>query len=62
MSIKMTHCSHSVKGCRHAPSAVGCDGFSGSVIAGDAEMRRVLTDAAQRFYAADRHCPRSAPG
>jgi Protein of unknown function (DUF2891) len=26
-------------------------------IAGDAEMRRVLTDAAQRFYAADRHCP-----
>ena len=26
-------------------------------VAGDAEMRRVLADAAQRFYAADRHCP-----
>jgi Protein of unknown function (DUF2891) len=28
-----------------------------AAIAGDTEMRRVLTDAAQRFYAADRHCP-----
>ncbi|HYJ40557.1 MAG TPA: DUF2891 domain-containing protein [Steroidobacteraceae bacterium] len=26
-------------------------------VAGDAEMRRLLTDAAQRFYAADRNCP-----
>ena len=26
-------------------------------VAGDAEMRRLLTDAAQRFYAADRDCP-----
>src|SRR5882672_12076659 len=29
MSIKMPHCSRSVKGCLHAPSSVGCDGFSG---------------------------------
>src|ERR1700704_3704549 len=28
MSIKMPHCSHSVKGCRHAPSAVSCNGLS----------------------------------
>jgi len=26
-------------------------------VAGDSEMRRLLTDAAQRFYAADRDCP-----
>jgi len=26
-------------------------------VAGDADMRRLLTDAAQRFYAADRNCP-----
>lgn len=26
-------------------------------VAGDSEMRRLLTDAAQRFYAADRNCP-----
>ena len=26
-------------------------------VAGDAEMRRLLTDAAQRFYSADRDCP-----
>jgi hypothetical protein len=28
-----------------------------TAVAGDAEMRRLLTDAAQRFYAADRNCP-----
>jgi DUF2891 family protein len=28
-----------------------------AAVAGDAEMRRLLIDAAQRFYAADRNCP-----
>ena len=28
-------------------------------VAGDAEMRKLLADAAQRFYGADKHCPLS---